>query len=417
MNEPTPGGQAVRILIAEDSPIQAELLRRVLADAGYVVEIANDGVEALAMAEAKRPDLVISDIAMPNMDGFTLCHRLRQSEALADLPIILLTSLTDIWDVIRGLQAGADNYLTKPYDARLLLERIADTLTERRAHDQDHFEVDIQVGGQPVKVSAGPRQLVNLLLSTYRNAIAQNELLQKTQDELMRLNADLEQEVVRKTRDLLEKERSLYAETRKSLESKAEHLRELRDNLMDSVRALAETVELRDPYTAGHQNHVAELALAIAGELGLPEDTIEGLKIAAIVHDIGKIRIPVEILSKPGKLDKEEMELIKLHPEAGYQILKSIHFPWPIAEVVQEHHERSDGSGYPHGLRQDEIHLEARIIAVADVVEAMASHRPYRPALGLDKALEEIRAGRGSRFDPEIVDACIRVLEKGLWKP
>jgi putative two-component system response regulator len=406
---------APRILIAEDSRTQAEMLRRLLVGQGYDVLWAEDGLIAWQMAQTENPDLIISDISMPNMDGYELCQHIRDCAALKSKPVILLTALSDIWDVIRGLNAGADNYLTKPYDAQLLLERVADALQHPRIADETQLALKVNVSGEMVEISAGPNQLFNLLLSTYRNAIDQNRTLQMTQDQLARLNSRLEEEVERKSHDLIDKERALSAEVKKSLEEKTEHLKELRVNLVDSVTALAETVELRDPYTAGHQKRVADLAVEIAREMGLSEDEIEGLRLAGVVHDIGKIRIPVEILAKPGRLDPEEMALIRLHPEAGYQILKSIHFPWPIAEIVRQHHERMDGSGYPKGGRDGEILQASRIIAVADVVDAMSLHRPYRPALGIERAIDEIKKGSGSRYDAAAVDACLRVIENGKW--
>jgi PAS domain S-box-containing protein len=181
----------------------------------------------------------------------------------------------------------------------------------------------------------------------------------------------------------------------------------LRQSLEQSIQTIAATVEARDPYTAGHQERVGELATAIAWEMGLPEEQVNGVHLAAIIHDLGKIRIPAEILSKPGRLNDLEFMLIKTHPQAGYDILKDVKFPWPIAEVILQHHERLDGSGYPHGLKGDAILLEARILGVADVVEAMSSHRPYRPGLGIDAALEEISRLRGTCYDPQAVDACM----------
>jgi len=171
---------------------------------------------------------------------------------------------------------------------------------------------------------------------------------------------------------------------------------------------------MRDPYTAGHQRRVAELASAIAKEMRLPKEKIEGIHMAGLIHDIGKIAVPAEILSKPSKLSKMEMDLIKAHSQVGYELLKEIDFPWPVANIVLQHHERLDGVGYPQGLKGDEILLEARILAVADVVEAMASHRPYRPALGLDAALDEIKQGKGKLYEPAAVDACLVLFEKGF---
>lgn len=180
------------------------------------------------------------------------------------------------------------------------------------------------------------------------------------------------------------------------------------------VDALASTIELRDPYTAGHQRRVAELAVAIARELGLSAEEQTGLRIAGLVHDVGKIVVPSEILSKPGRLSPLEMDMVRVHPEAGFNVLQGIDFPWPVAEVVHQHHERLDGSGYPQGLAGDEILLGARILAVADVVEAISCHRPYRAALGIEAALAEVEAGRGKLYDPQVVDACLAVFRNGF---
>ncbi len=189
----------------------------------------------------------------------------------------------------------------------------------------------------------------------------------------------------------------------------------VKKSVISTVNAMSKVIELRDPYTAGHQQRVALLASAIAREMGLPEERVFGIQLAALIHDIGKIYVPADILAKPGKLTEIEFEMIKTHPELGYNALKMIEFPWPIAEIIRQHHERLDGSGYPHGLKGDEILLEARIIGVADVVEAMASHRPYRPSLGIDAALEEITRNSGKLYDPEVVKACVRLFrEKGF---
>jgi PAS domain S-box-containing protein len=189
----------------------------------------------------------------------------------------------------------------------------------------------------------------------------------------------------------------------------------IRKALGGTVQALAVTVESRDPYTAGHQRRVADLARAIATEMNLPIDIIDGIRMAAAIHDLGKVSVPAEILSKPTKLKKTEFDLIKEHSQSGYDILKDIDFPWPIARIVLEHHERMNGSGYPNGLAGDNILMESRIIAVADVVEAIGSHRPYRPSLGIEAALEEIKKNRGTHYDKTVADACLRLFrEKGF---
>lgn len=180
-----------------------------------------------------------------------------------------------------------------------------------------------------------------------------------------------------------------------------------------TIMAMATIVETRDPYTAGHQQRVARLSRDIAEQIGLPPDRIEGIHLSGLIHDIGKISVPAEILSKPGRLSEVEFLLIKAHPESGYDILKGIEFPWPVAEITRQHHERMDGSGYPRGLKGDDILMEARIMCVADVVEAMATHRPYRAALGIEAALEEIKSKRDQMYDTQAVDACLKLHQEG----
>jgi HD-GYP domain-containing protein (c-di-GMP phosphodiesterase class II) len=189
----------------------------------------------------------------------------------------------------------------------------------------------------------------------------------------------------------------------------------LKASLLDSVTALASIVEMRDPYTAGHQRRVAEIAVAIAKKMQLTDSQIECIHLASVVHDVGKIKVPAEILSKPGKLSPFEFGIIKEHSQSGYDILKTIDFPWPIAQIILQHHERIDGSGYPQALSDNQILLEAKILAVADVVESMMSHRPYRPALGIDAALEEIENNKGKFYDPVVVESCVRLFREHAY--
>ncbi|MHB8842785.1 MAG: HD domain-containing phosphohydrolase [Candidatus Aquicultor sp.] len=206
------------------------------------------------------------------------------------------------------------------------------------------------------------------------------------------------------TRDITER-RQTSIELQISLEK-------LRKALGGIIQVVSATVETRDPYTSGHQRRVADLARSIAQEMGLPKNQADGLQMAGIIHDLGKIAVPAEILSKPTKLTDLEFGLIKVHPQISYDILKDIDFPWPVAEIILQHHERMNGSGYPQGLKGDRILLEARILMVADVVEAMASYRPYRPALGIDIALEEIEKNKGILYDPEVVEVCLRLFKE-----
>jgi HD-GYP domain-containing protein (c-di-GMP phosphodiesterase class II) len=207
-------------------------------------------------------------------------------------------------------------------------------------------------------------------------------------------------------RDSLEQ---LIKDRTKALE---DALAELRQTVAGIFQAMEIAIESRDPYTAGHQRRVAKLSAAIGSQMGFEEEKLKGLRYSALIHDMGKIAVPAEILSKPSRLTETEMNLIKSHPRVAYDILKGIHFFWPIADAVLQHHERINGSGYPQGLKNDEIIMEAKVLSVADVVEAMTSHRPYRPALGLDKALAEVTLGQGRLYDRSVVQACLRVFQE-----
>jgi len=191
-----------------------------------------------------------------------------------------------------------------------------------------------------------------------------------------------------------------------------ESLEQLRRAVETTIQVLVMAVEVKDPYTAGHQRRMTNLARTIATEMGLPPEKIEGLRMAGVIHDIGKITLPTEILSKPTKLSDIERSLTREHVRLGYDILKDVESPWPLAEIVLQHHERMDGSGYPRNLKGDDILMEARIMAVADVVESMISRRPYRPALGIDAAIEEISKERDILYDPEVVDACLKLFHE-----
>ena len=202
---------------------------------------------------------------------------------------------------------------------------------------------------------------------------------------------------------------SLYKELKKSTDK-------IKTNIEGTIHAMAMTVEMRDPYTAGHQRQVADLASAIAVKMGIPREQRDSIHLAGTIHDIGKMQVPTEILSKCGKLTELEFDMIKTHSQAGYDILKTIEFQWPIAEFVLQHHERMDGSGYPSGLKGESILIEARILSVADVVDAIVPHRPYRPALGIEKAQEEIFDNRGIVYDSDVVDACLSIIsENNVW--
>jgi putative two-component system response regulator len=211
-------------------------------------------------------------------------------------------------------------------------------------------------------------------------------------------------------------ERRSRSDLKQALNDVKLNLDKLRRAMDGIVEAISVTVEMRDPYTAGHQKRVADLACAIAGDMQLSEDEIYGLRMASVIHDLGKITVPAEILSKPGQLSALEYELIKSHVQAGYDILKQIDFPWPLADIILQHHERMDGSGYPNALKHEEILLSARILSVADVFETIASHRPYRPSLGLQRAMDEIRENRGRLYDSRVADVCLALFENDRFQ-
>lgn len=201
-------------------------------------------------------------------------------------------------------------------------------------------------------------------------------------------------------------------ERKKAEEELKQTLKKLRGALGGIIQVIESITEEKDPYTSGHQRRATDLARSIAKEMGLSTERIDAIRMAGAIHDIGKISIPTEILSKPTPLTEAEFEIIKKHPQVGYDILKNIKFPWPVAEIVLQHHERLDGSGYPKGLKGGQILIEARVLGVADVVEAMSSHRPYRAALGEKKALEEIKKNKGTLYEPKAVDACVKLIAK-----
>ncbi|MCU0243979.1 MAG: HD domain-containing protein [Acidobacteria bacterium] len=240
----------------------------------------------------------------------------------------------------------------------------------------------------------------------------------RLEKELRLARVEIDQFVDRRTEQLSRANDELHGkvlETRRSEDHLQSTLDRLEGSLEGTFKAMAMTLELRDPYMAGHQTRVSGLAVAIAREMNLPWEKIEGLRFAGLIHDIGKISAPAEIMAKPCRLTKSEFQLVKDHPRVGYDMVKEIAFPWPVAHIILQHHERMDGSGYPDGLVGDAILVEARVLAVADVVEALCSLRPYRPALGLEKGLDEVRKGRGIRYDAKVVDACVKVFRDGRF--
>ena len=358
---------AERIAFVDDEDLVLGTLSQIFENEPYEVYTFDAPSKAVEAMEKHPFCLVVSDQMMPEMDGTEFLAKVR--ERWPDTIRILMTGYAETETVIRAINQGSVfRFVSKPWGIRELKQIVKDAIDQYRLVDE-HREL--------------------------------TRLTEEQNRELIELNQSLEKRVHDRTQQLRENEEELK-----------NTLTQLRKSLEATIQALALTAEARDPYTAGHQRRVADLSRAIAQKMGLPRDQVDGVRMAGSIHDLGKIYVPSEILNKPGKIRPNEFELIKSHPEVGYEILKTITFPWPVAEIELQHHERLDGSGYPKGLKRDEILLEAKIIAVADVVESMSSHRPYRPALGIEKALEEIQAGSGKIYDERVVDACRSLFEE-----
>jgi putative nucleotidyltransferase with HDIG domain len=347
-----------RILVVDDEITNLEVIEDCLLDSNYYVLSALNATEALDIIEKEKIDLILLDVGMPGMDGFELCAQLKNDPQTKDIPVIFITGRKDSSSVAKGLSLGASDYIGKPLNAVELLARINNHLHLKDL--QDNLEY-----------------LVKQRTSELHKEVKQRE---KTEEDLEESNIKLQK------------------------------------LMQDTLKLMASVVEIRDPYTAGHQQNVATLAALISQEMNLEKDVADAVKVAATIHDVGKIRIPIEILNKSRKLIDIEMDIVKTHPITGYQLLKDIDFPWPIAKIVLQHHERLDGTGYPNGLKGDEILFEAKLLGVADVVEGITYHRPYRAGLGLDSAIKEIRKNRGILYDPDVVDAALKIIEAEDFK-
>lgn len=330
------------VLIVDDNPTNIDLLISTLTN-DYRLGVAINGPRTLEYVSKQKPDIILLDIMMPGMNGFEVCSRLKADTETCDIPIIFITAVNDISRKIKGFELGAVDYITKPFLAEEVRERV-------RTH---------------------------LALKSMREQLADR-------------NVNLESMVREKT---IELEKMLEA----------------------TISTITLMAEIRDPYTSGHQQRVADLACAISKHMGLPKNNIRAVELAGTLHDIGKIRVPTSVMNRPGKLLQIERELLKIHPEVGYKLLKRIPFKMPVADIVLQHHERMDGSGYPFGLKNDQILLEARILAVADVTEAQSSYRPYRPALGIESALGEISKNSGKFYDTQVVEACLTLFRQNLF--
>jgi len=460
------------VLIVDDEQSIRETLAEFLEEEGHAVVVAADVQAAMSTVGETPPDVVVTDIILPGVTGVTLLKQLRQRSP--QVQVIVITGEPTVDTATEAVRQGAFDYLPKPVSRDRLKAVVASAarvkaLADERARleaenvgyrehleeeiakktaalleSEEKYRTVIENANEAVFVAQGSslpfanpktceitgytgEQLRGLMFADlihpedremvvgrFRRRVAGERVPAEYEFRIVTSSGDVRWIEIRPVmiewdgqpatlnfaHDITERRRAEEA---------------LKEALSGTIEAIGLTTETRDPYTAGHQRRVTELAVAIAEELGFVEHRIEAIRAAGLMHDIGKMAVPAEILSKPSALTDMEMALIQSHPRVAYDILKSVTFPWPVAQIVLQHHERIDGTGYPQGLRGDEILIEARVLAVADTVEAMASHRPYRAALGIDAALKEIEVHRGDHYDPEIVDACLRRFREGRF--
>jgi len=350
--------EKAKILVVDDESGNLRLLEALLSRSGYEVILANDGEEALAKVKETKPKVILLDTHLPKIDGFEVARRLKEDEATKTIPVVMMTAQTEVEDRLKALEAGADDFLTKPVDEVELWAR------------------------------------VNSLLKVK----AYNEHMRNYQQEL-------EAEVDKRTQGL------------------AKALEKIKIASLDTVYRLSRAAEYKDEDTGAHVERMSHYSSAIARGMGLDDEFVEHILWAAPMHDIGKIGIPDRVLQKPGKLDPDEWVIMKQHTTIGAEILKdaSADFIKLAAEIAFSHHEKWNGSGYPQGLKGSDIHLAGRIVALADVFDALTYERPYRGALPIEKALAIIKEGQGSHFDPQVVDTFFAIegeIRTGLnwWK-
>jgi PAS domain S-box-containing protein/putative nucleotidyltransferase with HDIG domain len=458
--------QNVRVLVVEDRPEDAELVVHELRRAGFTVEWERVDTEQEYLARLNPAlDAILADYTMPEFDALRALSLLKEHGL--DIPFIVVSGSISEEIAVRCMKEGAADYLLKDRLARLG-QAVSNALQDKKLREEkrraeeavreseEKYRTLVEQSLQGLVIAQGhpprlvfanpamakilgysPDMLTELPLEKVAALVHSDDrasFFRRYKDILegapptpgyevrsVRSNGTTRWLEVSATRIEYQEEPAVQAtfvditERKQAEQELQQSLDRLRNAMEGVIQAMTLTAEVRDPHTAGHQRRVAQLACAIARELGLPDDQIEGIRMAALIHDIGKIYAPAEILSKPGELTELEFGLIKTHPQVGGDILKTVEFPWPIAQIVLQHHETLDGSGYPAGLSDPDILIEAKILAVADVVEAMSSHRPYRAALGIEKAMEEISRKRGTHYAPEVVDACLTLLtDKGF---
>ncbi len=456
----------VKILLVEDLPSDVQLAEREISKVlnKYQIKVTEREEDFIALLENWKPDLVISDFKLPSFDGLSAIKITLKKSPFT--PLIILTGSINEDTAVECMKAGATDYVIKEHIKRLGTA-ILNALKQKEINIQK-YRTEEKLRENEAKLRQITDNISDIVFtmdmnfnttyvspSIYKltgfevNDYLKKNLVEKHPPETIKMFRDIiKEELEREKNSQIEKNRSRiiefkhYTKDGKSIimQSHISFIRDkkgkpigllqgasrditdlkysqlkLRKAMDDMIKTISKISEVKDPYTAGHQRKVSQLSLKIAEELYLSSDLMEGIKIAALIHDIGKVGIPSEILVKPGRLNEIEFALIRDHPRLGYEILKEIEFPYPIAKIILQHHERINGTGYPLQLKDKSILLEAKIIGVADVVEAMSSHRPYRPALGNEAALDEIFKNKGILYDLTVANACIKLFkEKGF---
>ena len=453
---------STRVLVVEDESVVARDIGNMLLGLGYeVVSIVSTAKESILTARTARPDIVLMDILLQGeKTGVEAAGHIYKQ---FNIPIVYLTSYADEITLQRAKKTEPFGYLLKPFEERELQTTIEIALYK--------FKIEMKMRNRERLLSTILKSIDDGVIATdqegmitFMNPLAeiltgwkQTQALGKPTNDIFNIRSEktgekheipvgkilVGKQIKHKSEAVLisKKEREIPIEyrvtpikedtgkingivltftnisRRKKAEEELFKSFEKQKLVMEgTVQAMAFTIEARDPYTAGHQIRVTKLACAIAEEMHFSKDKIDTVRLAGSLHDIGKIYVPAEILSKPGRISEVEQSIIRTHPQVGHDILKSIKFEWPIAKIVLQHHERMDGSGYPSGLKGKDILIEARILAVSDVVEAMCTHRPYRAALPIEAALDEISKNKGKLYDVKVVDACLRLFKDKAFK-
>lgn len=454
--------QSYSVLVVDDEQSIRRLVSRSCKRMEWHVDEAESGYEAIELLKHNAYQIFIIDVNMPGPSGNDLAKLILEKEEAAS--ILILTGYAELGNAVNAVQSGVCNYIQKntfgfeelnnylinaaeyheqkkqEIEYKLLEETVRKNVELTQQQLQSIFELSSDMmfvvdfsDGNVVHCNPSAEKCLGLNRKEILNQLISHFIASGQEDDWESVISKIETspfytgefEMVTHTGKQipveiafrivpLDNQRYVSAIARDITERK-QHIEQLQATITNTIQLVALTVEKRDPYTAGHQKRVAQLCEAIARKMELSNHEVEGIYLGGLIHDVGKVGIPSSILSKPGKLYKEEFELIKLHPQLGYDIVKDIQFPWPIHEMILQHHERLDGSGYPNRLQSDEIILEAKIMGVADVVEAVSSYRPYRPALGIEKALTIIQEEKGTHFEPKIVDVCCELFHNNAF--